>query len=117
MNRCRSWRRPVPGAWRSGGWPRALCRNLQSRPMRASPAMIPNPPKFSLKLLFRSYRRIATPLLWVAFFAESLTFMTYSAWLAVILEQAGLSPRVAALTFSYGAFAAVAAILAVWPAD
>jgi AAHS family 4-hydroxybenzoate transporter-like MFS transporter len=66
---------------------------------------------FNLKLLFSSYRRIATPLLWIAFFAESLTFMTYSAWLAVILEQAGLTPRVAALTFSYGAFAAVAAIL------
>ena len=66
---------------------------------------------FSLKLLFSSYRRIATPLLWIAFFAESLTFMTYSAWLAVILEQAGLMPRVAALTFSYGAFAAVVAII------
>jgi len=66
---------------------------------------------FSLKLLFSSYRRIATPLLWIAFFAESLTFMTYSAWLAVILEQSGLTPRVAALTFSYGAFAAVVAIL------
>ena len=66
---------------------------------------------FSLRLLFSSYRRIATPLLWIAFFAESLTFMTYSAWLAVILEQAGLTPRMAALTFSYGAFAAVVAIL------
>jgi len=66
---------------------------------------------FSLKLLFGSYRRIATPLLWIAFFAESLTFMTYSAWLSVILEQAGLTPKVAALTFSYGAFAAMAAII------
>lgn len=67
--------------------------------------------RFSLDLLFSSYRRIATPLLWIAFFAESLTFMTYSAWLAVILEQSGLAPRAAALTFSYGAFAAVVAIL------
>lgn len=67
--------------------------------------------KFSLDLLFSSYRRIATPLLWIAFFAESLTFMTYSAWLAVILEQSGLAPRAAALTFSYGAFAAVVAII------
>src|SRR5438105_6659697 len=67
--------------------------------------------QFSFRLLFSSYRRVATPLLWIAFFAESLTFMTYSAWLAVILEQAGLTPRAAALTFSYGAFAAVVAIL------
>ena len=66
---------------------------------------------FSLRLLFTSYRRIATPLLWIAFFAESLTFMTLSAWLAVILEAAGLPPRMAALTFSFGAIGAMAAIL------
>jgi AAHS family 4-hydroxybenzoate transporter-like MFS transporter len=67
--------------------------------------------KFSLKLLFMSYRRFATPLLWVAFFAESLTFMTLSAWLAVLLEQAGLPPKEAALTFSFGSFGAVVATL------
>jgi len=67
---------------------------------------------FSLRLLFDSYRRIATPLLWIAFFAESLTFMTLSAWLAVILESAGLPPKDAALTFSYGAVGAMIAILA-----
>jgi len=67
--------------------------------------------KFSLALLFSSYRRTATPLLWLAFFAESLTYMTFSAWLAVILESAGLSPKEAALTFSYGAFGAILAIL------
>ncbi|HMI97552.1 MAG TPA: MFS transporter [Micropepsaceae bacterium] len=70
-----------------------------------------NESHFSLTLLFSSYRRIATPLLWIAFFAESLTFMTLSAWLAVILEAAGLSPTQAALTFSYGAFGAILAIL------
>ena len=73
----------------------------------------PNEIHFSLKLLFSSYRRIATPLLWIAFFAESLTFMTLSAWLAVLLEAAGLSPTQAALTFSYGAFGAILAILTV----
>jgi MFS transporter, AAHS family, 4-hydroxybenzoate transporter len=67
--------------------------------------------KFSLTLLFSAYRRIATPLLWLAFFAESLTYMTFSAWLAVILESAGLPPKQAALTFSYGALGAILAIL------
>src|SRR5262249_36049168 len=67
--------------------------------------------KFSLKLLFASYRRVATPLLWIAFFAESLTFMTLSAWLAVLLEQAGLPPTQAALTFSFGSFGAVVATI------
>jgi len=51
--------------------------------------------------------------LWIAFFAESLTFMTFSAWLAVILESAGLAPQQAALTFSYGAVGAMIAILSV----
>jgi AAHS family 4-hydroxybenzoate transporter-like MFS transporter len=69
--------------------------------------------QFSLRLLFTSYRHIATPLLWIAFFAESLTFMTLSAWLAVILESAGLAPQQAALTFSYGAVGAMIAILSV----
>jgi len=67
--------------------------------------------KFSLNLLFSGYRRIATPLLWIAFFAESLTYMTLSAWFAVILETAGLSPTNAALVFSYSAVGSVCAIL------
>jgi AAHS family 4-hydroxybenzoate transporter-like MFS transporter len=70
-----------------------------------------NESKFSLKLLFGSYRRYATPLLWLAFFAESLTFMTLSAWLAVLLESAGLTARQAALTFSFGSFGAVVATI------
>ena len=70
-----------------------------------------NETKFSLTLLFQSYRRFATPLLWIAFFAESLTFMTLSAWLAVLLEQAGLPPKEAALTFSFGSIGAVVATI------
>lgn len=69
-----------------------------------------NETRFSLRLLFESYRRIATPLLWIAFFAESLTFMTFSSWLALILEQAGLSPTQAALAFSYASFGAMIAV-------
>jgi AAHS family 4-hydroxybenzoate transporter-like MFS transporter len=62
---------------------------------------------FSLKLLFSSYRRIATPLLWLAYFADALTFMTLSAWLTFMLVEAGLPQQQAQLTFSAGAFAAV----------
>jgi MFS transporter, AAHS family, 4-hydroxybenzoate transporter len=67
---------------------------------------------FALKLLFSDYRRIATPLLWAAFFSESLTYMTFSAWFAVIVEQAGLMPTQAALAFSFAYFGAMAAIMA-----
>jgi MFS family permease len=63
--------------------------------------------KFSLKLLFNSYRRIATPLLWIAYFADSLTFMTLSAWLTYILVEAGLPQQQAQLTFSAGAVGAM----------
>jgi AAHS family 4-hydroxybenzoate transporter-like MFS transporter len=66
--------------------------------------------QFSLKLLFDGFRRVATPLIWTAFFAESLTYMTLSAWLTVILEEAGLPPTRAAFTFSYAAASAILAI-------
>jgi AAHS family 4-hydroxybenzoate transporter-like MFS transporter len=65
---------------------------------------------FSLKLLFSSYRRIATPLLWLAYFADALTFMTLSAWLTFILVEAGLPQQQAQLVFSAGAFGAVLVI-------
>ncbi len=67
--------------------------------------------KFSLKLLFTEERRIATPLLWLGFFSESLVYMTFSAWFSVVLEQAGLPPTQAALTFSIAYVGAMVAIL------
>ena len=70
-----------------------------------------NETKFSLALLFTGFRRYATPLIWIAFFAEALTYMTLSAWFTVILERAGLPPTQAALTFSFSALSAIVAIL------
>jgi MFS transporter, AAHS family, 4-hydroxybenzoate transporter len=66
---------------------------------------------FSLKLLFTEERRLATPLLWLGFFAESLVYMTFSAWFAVLLEGAGLRPVEAAFTFSLAYVGAIVAIL------
>jgi AAHS family 4-hydroxybenzoate transporter-like MFS transporter len=74
-----------------------------------------NETKFSLALLFTGFRAYATPLIWVAFFAEALTYMTLSAWFTVILERAGLPPMEAALTFSFSALSAIAAILVLGP--
>jgi AAHS family 4-hydroxybenzoate transporter-like MFS transporter len=67
--------------------------------------------EFSLKLLFSGYRRIATPVIWLAFFAESMTYLTLTAWLVVILEQVGVAPRQAALAYSYSQLGAIVAIL------
>ncbi|HUB94471.1 MAG TPA: MFS transporter [Stellaceae bacterium] len=58
---------------------------------------------FSVPMLFRGDQRLATPLLWVAYFAESLTYMTLLSWMPVILESTGLSPAGASLTYSYAA--------------
>jgi AAHS family 4-hydroxybenzoate transporter-like MFS transporter len=74
-----------------------------------------NETTFSLALLFTGFRRYATPLIWVAFFAEALTYMTLSAWFTVILERAGLPPMDAALTFSFAAMSAIVAILLLGP--
>jgi AAHS family 4-hydroxybenzoate transporter-like MFS transporter len=68
--------------------------------------------RFSLRLLFTGSRRIATPLLWLGFFSEFLTYMTLASVLSLILEDAGLQPTQASLTFSYAYVGAMIAILA-----
>ena len=67
--------------------------------------------KFSWRQLFAGDQRIATSLLWLCFFAESLTFMTFISWLGVILESKGLAPQQAALAFSYTAIGGICALL------
>ena len=67
--------------------------------------------QFSLKLLFSGYRRTATPIIWLAFFAESMTYLTLTAWLVVVLEQAGVASMQAALAYSYSQLGAIVAIL------
>jgi len=63
--------------------------------------------------LFDDFRRIATPIIWLAFFAESLTYMTFSAWYMVLLEKSGLSPGQSAFAYSLGQLTAIAAIVLV----
>jgi AAHS family 4-hydroxybenzoate transporter-like MFS transporter len=70
-----------------------------------------NETQFSLKLLFSGYRRTATPIIWLAFFAESMTYLTLTAWLVVVLEQTGVAPMQAALAYSYSQLGAIVAIL------
>jgi AAHS family 4-hydroxybenzoate transporter-like MFS transporter len=66
---------------------------------------------FSWRQLFSGYQRVATPLLWIGYFAESLTFMTYASWLGVILESKGLAPQQAAFAFSFTAVGGICAII------
>jgi AAHS family 4-hydroxybenzoate transporter-like MFS transporter len=62
---------------------------------------------FSVPMLFRGPLGLATTMLWLAFFAESLTFITFLGWQTVLYENAGLSPVQASLTFSYGAIVSI----------
>lgn len=68
--------------------------------------------RFSPKLLFAGNQRLATPLLWLAYFAESLTFMTLLSWLPVLMVTAGLSLTDASLTVSYGSMGGILVMLA-----
>jgi AAHS family 4-hydroxybenzoate transporter-like MFS transporter len=73
---------------------------------------------FALARLFSTPQRSATLLLWLAYFAEGLTYITIASWLAVVLETAGLSPTQASLTFSYAAAGGiVVALLLMRPLD
>jgi AAHS family 4-hydroxybenzoate transporter-like MFS transporter len=58
---------------------------------------------FFIRQLFRDELRVVTPLLWCAFFAEALTFVTLISWAPVLLEAGGVSPTAASLAFAYGA--------------
>ena len=73
---------------------------------------------FALIELFSAEHRLATALLWLAYFVEGLTYITISAWLTVVLEAAGLSPTDASLTFAYAALGGiVVACLLMRPLD
>jgi AAHS family 4-hydroxybenzoate transporter-like MFS transporter len=51
--------------------------------------------------LFKGKERIATTLLWTAYFMEGLTYITLANWMAVVLQDVGLSQFDALSTVSY----------------
>ena len=83
--------------------------------------VLPTQPRakgLALKALFSGNQRIVSPLLWVGYLVQSITFMAFTNWFAVLLEGLRLTPLQAALTFSYGALAGVPThILIAWLFD
>ncbi|HEX4191441.1 MAG TPA: MFS transporter [Stellaceae bacterium] len=51
--------------------------------------------------LFKGKQRLATILLWTAYFVEGLTYITLANWMAVVLQDVGLSSYDALTTVSY----------------
>jgi AAHS family 4-hydroxybenzoate transporter-like MFS transporter len=51
--------------------------------------------------LFKGQQRLATVLLWTAYFVEGFTYITLANWMAVVLQDKGLSPFTALTTVSY----------------
>jgi AAHS family 4-hydroxybenzoate transporter-like MFS transporter len=65
--------------------------------------------------LFAGDRRLITLLLWLCFFAESLTFVTLLSWLVVLLRDAGISAHDAPLVFAAGAVGGMIGMIFVGP--
>jgi AAHS family 4-hydroxybenzoate transporter-like MFS transporter len=73
-----------------------------------------HPKPFTIPLLFSGDRRVATPLLWLLYIANSLALFFLSSWMPVLLESAGLPPGHAALAgslFSIGGLIGSLAIM------
>jgi AAHS family 4-hydroxybenzoate transporter-like MFS transporter len=67
--------------------------------------------KVALRELFVGDLRVTTPVLWLSYFAESFTYLGFTAWLSTIMETAGLSRSEAAFAFSYAGFGGIAVLL------
>jgi AAHS family 4-hydroxybenzoate transporter-like MFS transporter len=68
--------------------------------------------------LFKGNQRLATTLLWTAYFAEGLTYITLANWMAVVLQDVGLSSYDALTTVSYAnAGGIIVAIFLMRPLD
>src|SRR5215469_17805860 len=66
---------------------------------------------FTPRMLFAGNLRWTTPLLWIAYFADSLTFMSLRSWMPVLLVGAGLSQADASLSVAYGATGGIVVLL------
>jgi AAHS family 4-hydroxybenzoate transporter-like MFS transporter len=63
--------------------------------------------------LFDGDRRWITPLLWIGYFAESLTYMTLLSWFTTLLVGAGASSIQASNAYSWGAVGGICLMLVV----
>jgi MFS transporter, AAHS family, 4-hydroxybenzoate transporter len=72
------------------------------------------PPRriFSIGQLFGGDRRWVTPLLWIGYFAESLTYMTLLSWFTTLLVGAGATTIQASNAYSWGAVGGISLMLA-----
>lgn len=67
----------------------------------------PSTKGLGLRPLFSGNQKVVTPLLWAGYLIQSITFMAFTNWFAVLMESLKLTPLQASLTFSYGALAGV----------
>ncbi|HTH99280.1 MAG TPA: MFS transporter [Stellaceae bacterium] len=76
---------------------------------------VPPAGKYSIRELFADDRRVVTPLLWLGYFAESLTFMTMLSWMTTILTDAGVPQSQAPLAYAWGAMGGLCAMVLLAP--
>jgi len=71
----------------------------------------PTTKSFTPRMLFVGNLRWTTPLLWIAYFADSFTFMSLRSWMPVLLVGAGLSQSDASLSVAYGSTGGIFVLL------
>jgi MFS transporter, AAHS family, 4-hydroxybenzoate transporter len=72
---------------------------------------LPQSRAFSIGQLFEGDRRRVTPLLWIGYFAESLTYMTLLSWFTTLLVGAGATTIQASNAYSWGAAGGICLML------
>jgi MFS transporter, AAHS family, 4-hydroxybenzoate transporter len=90
---------------------RRIAPDLAMTPETRFVITVPPAGKYSIKELFADDRRIVTPLLWLGYFAESLTYMTLISWFTTLLTDFGVPQTQAALAYSWGALGGICAML------
>ena len=88
--------------------PELLCRAQRLAPRRQFAAdtrfVVPReekPKGLMVGELLKGQQRLATLLLWLAYFVEGFTYITLANWMAVVLQDQGLSQFTALSTVSY----------------
>jgi MFS transporter, AAHS family, 4-hydroxybenzoate transporter len=101
-----------PSSQRTRSLVRRLAPDVAISDQASFTLQLPPRRSFAIGQLFAGDRRWVTPLLWIVYFAESLTYMTLLSWFTTLLVGAGASPIQASNGYSWGAVGGICLMLA-----
>jgi len=100
-----------PSSDRTRSLVRRLAPDLAISDQTSFALQLPPRRAFSIGQLFEGDRRWVTPLLWIGYFAESLTYMTLLSWFTTLLVGAGATAIQASNAYSWGAVGGICLML------